>query len=76
MMERWLTTGSDLWAKQFENDSANWGVGGDGVEHLLYRLTGTVGLNNAQTGGALSTPLLGFLHNVKTVENVYLMIGT
>ena len=74
MMERWLSTGSDIWSKQYQANSANWGVGGDGVEHLLYRLTGTKGLDMSQSpAGDL---LLGFLDNVKSMDTIHLMIGT
>ena len=38
MMERWLKTGSKIWNQHY-NNYANLGVGGDGIEHLLYRLT-------------------------------------
>jgi len=37
MMERWLTTGAEFWNKNF-SEYANLGVGGDGIEHLLYRI--------------------------------------
>jgi len=37
MMERWLSTGSYLWNEKFQ-EFANLGVGGDGIEHLLFRL--------------------------------------
>lgn len=37
MMERWLSTGKKLWMKRFR-ECANLGVGGDGIEHLLYRI--------------------------------------
>lgn len=60
MMERWLTTGSQYWEK-FSNH-ANLGVGGDGVEHLLYRLT-----ENETCSGIL---------DVMEVDKIILMIGT
>lgn len=62
MMERWLTTGAELWAAHFAKDCVNLGVGGDGIEHLLYRLKGT-------------KDVPGCLDNI-AVECVLLMIGT
>lgn len=61
MMWRWITTFKYEWDKTYKDNSANFGVGGDGVEHLLYRLKG---------------PNTGFLDNIKTCKNLYLMIGT
>src|SRR5271157_2099732 len=62
MMERWLTTGRNLWDEHFAQDCINLGVGGDGIEHLLYRLKGT-------------KDIAGCLDHVE-VERVLLMIGT
>ena len=39
MIERWLTTGASYWNNHYDKDSANLGVGGDGIQHLLHRLT-------------------------------------
>lgn len=65
MMERWLTSGSDYWNTFLADHSINLGVGGDGVEHLLYRLTG-----DADKG---IKPIFEFV----TIEDtIYLMIGT
>lgn len=61
MMERWLNTGKQFWAKGF-SESANLGVGGDGVEHLLYRLT-----TNSEFKGIL---------DVVTADKIIFMIGT
>jgi len=63
MMERWLTTGVALWTTHFAKDCINLGVGGDGIENLLYRLKGT------------QPQLPGCLDNI-VVDCVLLMIGT
>jgi len=65
MMERWLTTGAEIWAEHYAKDCINLGVGGDGIEHLLYRLKGTKDIPG----------LPGCLDNI-SVEIVQLMIGT
>lgn len=70
MMERWLTTGNEYWNEMFSAEqnsllqSANLGVGGDGIEHLLYRLNGDKDKN-----------IPGILDNI-LVETIFLMIGT
>lgn len=61
MMERWLRTGEQYWKESFAN-CANLGVGGDGVEHLLYRLT-----ENQEFKGIL---------DVIKVDKIFFMIGT
>jgi len=61
MMERWLNTGKKYWTTSF-SEYANLGVGGDGVEHLLYRLT-----ENQEFKGIL---------DVITVDKIIFMIGT
>ncbi|QKF93536.1 GDSL-like lipase/acylhydrolase family protein [Fadolivirus algeromassiliense] len=61
MMERWLSTGNKFWDESFKN-YANLGVGGDGVEHLLYRLT-----ENNEFKGIL---------DVINVDKIVFMIGT
>jgi len=61
MMERWLNTGKKYWTTSF-SEYANLGVGGDGIEHLLYRLT-----ENQEFKGIL---------DVITVEKIIFMIGT
>lgn len=61
MMERWLSTGKIHWNTSFKN-YANLGVGGDGIEHLLYRLT-----DNIETKGIL---------DVIKVDKIIFMIGT
>lgn len=61
MMERWLNTGKQYWTKSF-SEYANLGVGGDGIEHLLYRLT-----NNQEFKGIL---------DVISVDKIVFMIGT
>ena len=61
MMERWLSTGQKYWSGSF-SDCANLGVGGDGIEHLLYRLT-----PNEEFKGIL---------DVISVDKIILMIGT
>lgn len=61
MMERWLTTGSRLWQRYYSN-CANLGVGGDGIQHLLYRLVGTEDVES--------------ILDVMTADTIYLMIGT
>jgi hypothetical protein len=60
MMERWLNTGKHHWTNNF-SDCANLGVGGDGIQHLLYRINGE--------------EVKSILDVIKT-ENVVLMIGT
>lgn len=61
MIERWLKTGNKFWQQHY-NNYANFGVGGDGIEHLLYRLNG-------------NTELKGILDMI-TVNKIVLMIGT
>ena len=61
MMERWLNTGKNFWTKSFA-ECVNFGVGGDGVEHLLYRMT-----NNSEFKGIL---------DIITVDKIIFMIGT
>jgi len=67
MMERWLTTGKSHWKNTFSK-CANLGVGGDGVEHLLYRLT--TGSDTVRTD-----EFKGIL-DVITTDLILLMIGT
>lgn len=61
MMERWLSTGKQYWKNSFV-DCANLGVGGDGIEHLLYRLT-----ENKEFKGIL---------DVINVDKIIFMIGS
>lgn len=65
MMQRWLSTGTTFWNDNFKKCSANFGVGGDGVEHLIYRLVGDESKN-----------IKGFPECIKKCKNIYLMIGT
>lgn len=65
MMERWLTSGSEYWNTFLADQSINLGVGGDGIEHLLYRLTG-----DPEKG---IVPIFDFI-NVE--DTIFLMIGT
>ena len=60
MMEHWLK--NNHWNKHF-SEYANLGVGGDGIEHLLYRLKE-------------NEPGLPGILDVMSVEKIILMIGT
>lgn len=62
MMERWLSTGKPLWDSKFK-EYANLGVGGDGIEHLLYRLN-----KNGELDGILDV--------VKQLDKIIFQIGT
>ncbi len=59
MMERWKYT--KYWSENFK-EYANLGVGGDGIEHLLYRISGE---------GNVTSIL-----DVIKVDKIFLMIGT
>ena len=61
MFERWKTTGIKMW-EEMKDKVANLGVGGDGIEHLLYRIEG-----NDQVESIL---------DVIQLERIILMIGT
>ena len=63
MMERWKTT-DNLWQKHFP-DYANLGVGGDMINNLLYRISGT------DEGKGVES----ILDTIK-VDKIILMIGT
>lgn len=62
MMERWLSTGREMWNESFR-EYANLGVGGDGIEHLLFRLTKQDDTN-------------GILDLIKVEKKIIFMIGT
>ncbi len=65
MLERWLTTGSRLW-ELYEVESSlhcfNAGIGGDGVQNVLWRLE--------------STAFGNVLSNLEKLHSVALLIGT
>lgn len=71
MMERWLTTMPDLWDEYFKDRCCNLGVGGDGVENLLFRLKG--GYFDKDTKKEW---LEGIFKKVTITKTVFLMIGT
>jgi beta-glucosidase len=63
MIERWLSTGKSFWAN-LNNKSicANLGVGGDKLQHLLYRIDGT--------------KVKSILDTIHVTKGVILMIGS
>lgn len=61
MMERWLTTGQEMWEEYFEGRCCNLGVGGDGLQNILFRL------QEAQ---------VCLFDSIKVTNTIFLMMGT